>query len=508
MNAIVNTLRGVRLSICSPLVCSLFMLSLAGCGGGGSSGPPQVAAVTLTAAASMVMVGQQIQLSATTTDAMGNVLSGRAVTWTSNNTALATVDATGLVKALALGQVAITATSEGQSGTANVTTTVGLLFASVSAGANHTCGVTPDGVGYCWGDNSSGQLGNGTLTNSATPVPVSGALSFQSISAGGRHTCGVTSYPTNISLAGGAVYCWGDNSSGQLGNGTLTNSATPVVVLGGGTFRFVSAGSQHTCDVSTGAALYCWGDNTFGQLGNGTRTSATMPVAVSGGPTNLVSAGSSHTCGADIMFGHAIGGSAVYCWGDNSAGQLGNGTMTSSNVPVLVTSLGIPSSSVTAGTLFSCTRYHFSSNARCWGINTDGQLGNGTANSSSLPVAVVLPTSATAPAFDSGSISAGAKHACSGTSEHTTLYCWGNNSSGQLGDGTTTNHATPTVVAGDLAFYSVSSGGRHTCGVTAGIFNQFDFVSGAVYCWGDNSSGQLGNSWTTSSSVPVNVARP
>lgn len=143
--------------------------------------------VTVTPAMANVMVGQQIQMRATTADAMGNVLTGRAVTWASSNTAVATVSSTGLVMALALGQATITAASEGQSGTAALTTTTGLPFATVSAGSRHTCGLTPSGAAYCWGDNSSGQLGNGTTTNSATPVPVSGALSFATVSAGGNH---------------------------------------------------------------------------------------------------------------------------------------------------------------------------------------------------------------------------------------------------------------------------------------------------------------------------------
>ncbi len=214
-----------------------------------------------------VMVGQQIQLDATVRDAAGAVLTGRPVTWTSSNNAVATVNAAGLVKALALGPAAITATSEGQSGVATLMATTGLTFTSVSAGSRHTCGLTPSGAGYCWGDNSSGQLGDGTITSTATPAIVSGGLNFATVSAGEKHTCGVT--------ANGVVYCWGDNRSGQLGNGTTTSSAIPTVVAGDLPVVVVSAGGRHTCAVSGSAlyigsqfinagTVYCWGENSSG----------------------------------------------------------------------------------------------------------------------------------------------------------------------------------------------------------------------------------------------------
>jgi alpha-tubulin suppressor-like RCC1 family protein len=456
--------------------------------------------VTVAPAMANVMVGQQIQLGATTTDAMGNVLTGRLVTWASSNTAVATVTSTGLVMALALGNATITATSEGQSGTAALTTTTGLMFAMVSAGSRHTCGLTPSGVAYCWGDNSSGQLGNGTTTNSATPVPVSGALIFVSVSNGGNHTCGAT--PGGP--AGGAAYCWGDNSSGQLGDGTMTNTATPVPVAGGRSFLTVSAGGRHTCGVSGPVA--CWGDNSSGQLGNGTLTNSSVPVfaLLPNGlqPVETVSAGNNHTCAIERRGGFA-GILFVFCWGDNSSGQLGNGTMTNSATPVSVSTS--QAGLLSAGTLYSCA-LGFPSAASCWGNNGAGQLGNGTTVNSATPVpvsgALIFP-----------SVSTGALHACGPVNSSVNgtafsyAYCWGDNSSGQLGNGTTTNSAMPIVVAGGLNFAVVSAGGRHTCGVIGIASNlRSPTAAGAVYCWGDNTFGQLGNGWTTSTPVPVNVA--
>ena len=218
---------------------------------------PQAPTVTVTPASSTAMVGQQIQLTATVTDAMGNPVTG-TVTWAIGNPALATVSPNGLVMALAAGQVTVTATSAGGSGTAMITITAAIVVASVSAGTHHTCGVTTSGVGYCWGDNSSGQLGNGTTTNSTTPVPVSGGYSFAMISAGGSHTCGITSFVSG-SRVGGTLYCWGDNTYGQLGNGMKikcrTTRRSPTRSLNGKHFDFIAAGANFSASWSAAMTL-------------------------------------------------------------------------------------------------------------------------------------------------------------------------------------------------------------------------------------------------------------
>ena len=477
------------------MACVLLTLAVAACGGGGAgSGPLTVAVVTVTPAMAKVMVNEQLQLGATPTDAVGNVLTGHAVAWVSSDTAVATVDATGLVKAIALGQATITATIEGQRGTATVATTTGIHFASVSAGGNHTCGQVHGHAIYCWGDNRFGQLGNGTTTNSATPVLVSGSLPFAYLSVGRNHACAVTNGQQNN--LGGPVYCWGDNSSGQLGNGTTTNSTVPVPVLSGLTFIFVVAGGSHTCAWTLIGVTYCWGENSSGQLGNGSTTNSSIPVAITGGLLwSGLSAGSNHTCG----FGIAVLGASVsaYCWGDNSDGQLGNGTTASSAMPVPISG-PFSGDTLSTGTLFSCGfRGGIGGGpVYCWGKNSSGQLGNGTTTNSATAVSVLGPLRFA---------HAGAAHVCGKSSDSNTLYCWGDNSSGQLGDGSTISSATPAVAARGLNIGGIfSAGGHHTC-TLANVTSDF---TGAVYCWGDNTFGQLGNSWTTSSSVPVNVAGP
>ena len=492
------------------LSCCLCASLLAACGGGGGSNTPSITVTVMPSMAS-VMVGQQIQLAATTTNATGPVM------WSSSNAGVATVNATGLVMALSLGQVTITATSGGGSGTATLTTTTGIVFATVSAGGNHTCGLTPAGIAYCWGDNSSGQLGNGTTTTSATPAAVSGQLTFATLSAGAQHTCGITTYSASAPPpVGGEMYCWGNNGSGQLGNGTTTSSTTPTAVSGGNQFFALSAGTSHTCGVTFDDALYCWGDNSSGQLGNGSLTNSSVPVISTSAYWQAVSAGNNHTCA--VAYGGGLSGiTFYYCWGDNSSGQLGNGTTSNSATPVRIASSGGPDI-LSAGTGYTCEAGPLAtfpddsilvSSSSCWGDNSVGQLGNGTTMNSALPVAI-------ASGLSLDSVSAGAVHACGlvynfvlNVTEIATIttYCWGDNASGQLGNGTTMSSATPVIVAGGLDFATVSAGARHTCAMNAGNPpNITSMASGAVYCWGDNTYGQLGNGWTTSSSVPVNVA--
>jgi len=187
-----------------------------------------------------------------------------------------------------------------------------LRYMAISAGGQHTCALTNGSAAYCWGFNSTGQLGNGGTSRDSVPTAVSGGLSFSAISAGYTHTCAV-------SLAG-AGYCWGGNASGQLGTGAAGNTSTPAPVSGGLVFVAISAGEAHSCGLTSAGAVYCWGSNAFGQLGTGNQNNQTTPAAVAGGLVfSSVSAGDQHTCA--VTTDHI-----VYCWGDNQYGQLGTGT--------------------------------------------------------------------------------------------------------------------------------------------------------------------------------------
>src|SRR2546426_265740 len=223
---------------------------------------PPVASVTVAPAPATVVVGQTLQLTATTKDANGNVLTGRVVTWETSNTGVATVSPAGLVTGVTPGPATITATSETKSGTAAITV-VNLVFAGISSGGSHTCGVTTSGAAYCWGSNSSGQLGgppsaacsidyygNG-VPCSVIPLAVAGGLTFAAVSAGNVHTCGVTT--------GGAAYCWGDNTQGQLGNGSTASSGTPVPVAGTPTFAAGGPRQFFPCGVDASGGPNRWG---------------------------------------------------------------------------------------------------------------------------------------------------------------------------------------------------------------------------------------------------------
>ena len=434
--------------------------------------PVPVASVSVTPAADTLVVGGSVQLSATDRDATNRVID-RPNTWTTDNDGVATVDGSGKVTAVSPGVTTVTATSEGVSGHADITV-ITLTFNSVTVGWGHACGLTTAGAGYCWGDNYSGQLGTGgSPASSLFPTPITGALTFTALSAGVAHTCGLT--------ASGAIYCWGYNDHGELGDATRTPRASPTLVVGGLTFAAVSAGRFHTCGLTTGGAAYCWGVGDHGQRGDNMGVVSDTPVAVLGGLTfTALSAGGAHTCGLTAS-------GEAYCWGDNLVGQLGDGTGTDAGSPVAVVG-GLMFAALKSGETHTCG-VTTTGALYCWGDNMAGQLGDGTTTNRPSPV-VVLGGAGFA------TVSAGSSYSC-GVTTAGAGYCWGANNLGQLGDGTQTFQESPVAVLGGLTFASVSTGWQAaTCGLSTG---------GVAYCWGDNQFGGLGNGTTTNSSVPVKV---
>jgi len=457
--------------------------------------PLPVASVTVTPASLALVVRATRQLSATLRDANGKVLAGRFVTWTTDNGAVVTVDASGLITAVGAGSSGVAATSEGISDTAAITVTA-ITFGSVSAGfGRHACGLTASGAAYCWGIDGYGELGDGTISPemcqtfepcSTAPVAVVGGLTFTSLSAGGGLTCGVTT--------SGAAYCWGSGGWGALGNGSTIDRLAPVAVTGGLTFSALRAGSYHTCGLTTTGAAYCWGHNGSGQLGASTAQCtetgtpcSTTPVAVTGGLTfSMLSVGGHHTCGLTAN-------GAAYCWGDNFVGELGDGTTISRSVPVAVSG-GLTFSSLSVGFEHSCG-VTTSGAAYCWGNNATGELGDPSLPRTNEGSRSLVPVAVTG-GLTFSAVSGGGFHTC-GVTISGAAYCWGENSKGQLGTGLTDWSLVPVPVTGGLTFSSVIAGERVTCGLAA---------SGAAYCWGWNEYGQLGNGTTTDSNVPVRVA--
>ncbi|HEV2085429.1 MAG TPA: hypothetical protein VGR09_10120 [Gemmatimonadales bacterium] len=378
-----------------------------------------------------------------------------------------------------------TAPAGQEPGAVLATATAALAFYQVSAGSyEHTCGVTMDNRAYCWGQNSEGQLGDGTTTQRLRPVAVAGTLRFHQISAGFSSTCGVT---TDY-----RAYCWGVNDLGELGDGTTTQRLRPVPVVGGHRFRQVETSFEHACGVSyPDNRVYCWGWNSEGQLGNGTHTGpqtgyygpySATPVPVVGTLAfRQVSAGYYHTCGVTTDY-------RAFCWGLNNRGQVGDSSTAWRRVrPTRVAGMR-QFRQLDADRDYTCavtTGYR----AFCWGYGPAGQLGNGKPGPSRWPKAVAGGLS-----FER--VTAGAFHACGETTLNR-AYCWG--SQPGIGDGTDTSQPTPVAVFGGHSFSQVSAGGYHTCGRTP---------SAVAYCWGAGLQGQLGSGSATNSSTPVPVASP
>ncbi|MCX5859617.1 MAG: fibronectin type III domain-containing protein [Proteobacteria bacterium] len=369
----------------------------------------------------------------------------------------------------------------------------------ISAGGFHTCALFAGGKVECWGDNSYGQIGNGTTTTAFVPVQVSGlSEEVTAISAGYSHTCVLT--------RAGGVKCWGINDSGQLGLGEISGpeyctdsmpcSRFPREVQNlSSVIAMISAGAFHTCALTGGGGLKCWGDNAFGQVGDGTTKPRGFPVDVSGLVSGIVnfSSGGYHNCAV-------TGGGAVKCWGLNDFGQLG---MDPTSGPELVTSYqdgtpyqysysstpitvqGFPSdfttvAAVTAGGMHSCALNYMGA-VQCWGRNFYGQLGNGSYNEY-IPSPVCVGMSLCTGGMQS--ISAGNNHTCAVTTGGA-LKCWGEGDFGQIGNGDTLNYYDPQPVANVASgVTSVSAGGNHTCALMEG---------GWARCWGLNLSGQLGD---------------
>ncbi len=361
-------------------------------------------------------------------------------------------------------------------------TAAGFSFRVISAGRAHTCGIMPGGSAWCWGDNSEGQLGNGTLVNSSVPVPVAGGGTWTSISAGAYQTCGI--------MTTGTAWCWGANYAGQLGDSTFANSQVPVLVVNSttNTWLSISAGGwdqkSHSCGIKSDNTLWCWGSSGFGQRGDGTTSSVGVPVQEALGlpKWTKVTAGAYHSCG---LLTNGTG----WCWGANFFGQLGNGTNVSSLSPVPVTFSGMWRTISAGGTtpdLGHTCAIDMNNKAYCWGYGMQGQLGNGSTAAQLLPTPIV--------GFWR-EISAGGLHSC-GIRQFGRVWCWGQGTSGQIGNGAFASSLTPLITVGTMKRFAIDAGGAHNAEIR---------ISTLAWTWGLNGSGQLGNGTLTNSPIPVLV---
>ncbi len=296
--------------------------------------------------------------------------------------------------------------------------------------------------------------------------------------AASDHTCVVTT--------SGGVKCWGDNSDGGLGDGTTTASSTPVDVAGlASGVVAIAAGDRYSCALTSSGTVKCWGYNQFGQLGDGTNLDRATPVDVTGLPSGVsaIDARGEHTCALMTAGG-------VKCWGANGNGQLGDGTTDSSGVPVDVAGLTSGVSAIAVGGEHTCALTS-GGGLKCWGWNAKGQVGIGTTIDSSTPVDVP------GLAGTVSAVAAGGRHTCALMTAGA-VSCWGYNEFGQLGDGTTTDSPMPVAVAGlPSSIRAITTGGNFSCALK---------TDGGVKCWGLNAAGQLGDGTYTDSPAPVDVA--
>ena len=288
-------------------------------------------------------------------------------------------------------------------------------------------------------------------------------------------------FTSDVEVMNVIAYAWGRNT-GQLGDNTTSNRSSPVVVVGGITnWTQIASGGQHNLGLTSTGIAYAWGQNSYGRLGDNSTTTRSSPVTVVGGITNWsqLAAGGSHSLGV-------TGAGIAYAWGRNFTGQLGDNTTSNRSSPVTVVG-GITNWSQIAAGYAQSLGLTSAGVAYAWGYNTVGTLGDNTTTSRSSPVAVVGGIT------NWRQLSAGDSH-CMGLTSAGILYGWGRNSSGMLGDNSSTDRSSPVTVVGGITTWSQVAASSHTLGVTS---------TGILYAWGQNNFGQLGDNSTTSRSSPV-----
>ncbi len=457
--------------ICAGLLAFFLFSVMTGCGGGSSSGTPATGPTLLSLAMTPVdptiAIGLSQQFTATGTYADGTTADlTSSAQWTSGGTAISTLFSTGLATGKSAGVETITATVGSLDASSKLT--VKSPFTAVATGGQHTVALKADGSLFAWGRNLFGQLGDGTNTDRWLPTQVGTVKTWAKVASGEFHTMAIR--------ADGTLWAWGSNVSGQLGDGTMVNKVAPTKIGTGTTWVAVVAGKSHTVALKKDGTLWSWGNNTNGQLGDNSITPRTAPVqtgVIKSFFTNwtAVSAGDNHTVGQ-----RADG--TIWSWGSYANGRLGLGAVIGD--VLIPTQIG-PGSldrwlSVSAGGEHTLA-IRSDGALFAWGSDGSRQLGiDPRAGDAWTQTQVGEDTNWT-------NVKAGAKYNLAVKSDGT-LWAWGSNNMGQLGDGTTTDRSPPLQIGRDKVWLAISPGREHSFAFKA---------DGSMWGWGSNSDGQQGN---------------
>jgi alpha-tubulin suppressor-like RCC1 family protein len=332
---------------------------------------------------------------------------------------------------------------------------------------------------YAWGSAACGRLGDASIVSKSSPVSIVGGFTdWCHVSAGGNHSLAVR--------RNGSAWAWGSGICGILGDNTTVSRSSPVSVVGGFTdWCQLSAGTCHSLGVKQNGTAWAWGLGTCGRLGDNTVVAKSSPVSVVGGFTNW--------CQVSAALGdHSLGvlcNGTAWGWGCNGSGRLGDNATVDRSSPVSVVGNFTDWCQVSGGNAHSLG-VRQNGSAWAWGLNTSGQLGDNTAVTKSSPVSPVGNLTGWC------QVSAGSIHSL-GVRTNGSLWAWGSNLTGRLGDGTAAVRSSPvSVVGGFTDWCQVSAGGTHTIGIR---------TNGAAWAWGSNLSGRLGDNTTTDRSSPVSV---
>jgi alpha-tubulin suppressor-like RCC1 family protein len=378
---------------------------------------------------------------------------------------VATVSTTGLITGKSGGNETVTATLGTVVG--STTFTVKAPFSNIATGGHHTLALKADGSLFGWGNNLHGQVGDGTNTNRLVPTMDGVVKTWAALASGEYHSAGIQA--TSIQT-GGALWTWGYNIAGQIGDGTFVDRTAPVKIGTVTTWVAVAAGKSHTLALKKDGTVWAWGGNAHGQLGDGTTIDRPQPVQVGLlKDWTTIAAGDSHTLGR-----RADG--SIWAWGANANGQLGIGSAVDALVP---TQIGTDKwLSVAAGSGHTLA-IRSDGALFAWGAYASGQLGADSAGADALsPVQVGSDT-------NWARISAGGLHTLA-VKSNGTLWAWGANAMGQLGNGDATLQlmAAPQQIGTATSWLAISAGLAHSLGLQA---------DGTLWSWGSNLDGQLGN---------------